>query len=333
MLRVAQIGMQGHFGDVVHGIPGIQECELVAIARSWPEENIEDMRKFEAVTDETRVYDDPIRMLDEVKPDVVSVFTPYAHNGRFNIEAARRGCHIFSEKPLAGELDELETLRELRDRNGLRVTAVLGMRTTSGLTTAHQAVRDGQIGEPLLISAQKTYKWGKKRPWYFKYRKDYGGSIPWVAIHAIDFIRYVTGLDYKSVAARQAVRVHKDYPECEDIGALLFEMRNGGFATLTFDYLRPETATSHGDDRIRVAGDKGVVEVRLTKETFCELITQDAPARQLPLPDSKINVFADFVAELRGQGKHFLSPEDPFRATEVALKARHAADTGRTVEL
>lgn len=333
MLRVAQIGMQGHFGDIVRGIPEIDNCELVAVARSFPDEEIEDLERFPAWKDEVRIFDDAVKMLDTVKPDVVSVFTPYAHNGRFNIEAARRGCHIMSEKPLTGTLDELERLRAERDRNRCRVTAVLGMRLNPAMTAAHLAVQRGEIGEPLLVSAQKSYKWGDNRPWYFKQREDYGGSIPWVAIHAIDFIRYISGLEYADVTARQAVKVHKDYPECEDCGALLFEMTNGGQCTLTFDYFRPKTARSHGDDRIRVVGSKGIVEVRLNRETFCELITQDAEAKPLPLPDSHKNVFIDFVNELRGKGRHYLSPEDPFRATEVALKARAAADTKKTVKL
>lgn len=332
-LRVAQIGMQGHFGDIVNGIPEVANCRLVAVARSFPEEKIEDLRKFPACSADTRVYDDYHKMLDEVKPDLVSVFAPYAHNGRVNIDAVRRGCHVISEKPLAATMDELDRLRAERDKAKVRVTALLPMRLAPPFAAAHKAVKDGLIGEPVLISAQKSYRWGADRPWYFKLRKDYGGSIPWVAIHAIDFIRFVSGLDYASVTARQAVKVHKDYPECEDCGALLFDMANGGQTTLTFDFLRPGKAVSHGDDRLRVVGSKGIVEVRATDKPFCELVTNDDPPRQLPMPDSHRNVFVDFVAELRGQGHHFLTSEDPFRATEVALKARDAADAHRTVAL
>lgn len=332
-LRVAQIGMQGHFGDVMTGIPEVRDCRLVAVARSSPDEKVESLARFPAWHDGVAVFDDYRKMLDEVKPDLVTVFCPYAHNGRANIEAVQRRCHVLSEKPIAATVDELETLRRERDRAGVRLSAVLPMRLMPAFAAAHAAVKEGQIGEPLLISAQKSYRWGASRPWYFKKREDYAGSIPWVAIHAIDFIRFVSGLDYADVTARQAVKVHTDYVDCEDCGALLFTMKNGGQATLTFDYLRPSKAASHGDDRIRVAGSKGIVEVRLQAAPFCELVTQDAEARQLPLPDSQRNVFVDFVRELRGEGAHFLTPEDPFRATEVALKARDAADKKTTVPL
>lgn len=332
-LRVVQIGTQGHYGDIVSGIPAAGNCRLVAVAQSFPDEEVSRLKTTPAWSNETKVYADYRKMLEEMKPDIVAVFAPYAHNGQVNIEAAGRGCHVISEKPLASTLDELETLRGARDRNKVRVTAMLAMRLQAGMTAAHKAVKAGSIGEPLLISAQKSYVWGGKRPWYFKHRRNYGGSIPWVAIHAIDFIRYVAGVDFASVTARQAVKVHKDYPECEDCGALLFDLDNGGQATLTFDYFRPSKAGSHGDDRLRVAGAEGVVEVRITDKTFCELITDQQGPTQLPLTDERRNIFVDFVDSIRGTGPHFLTAEDPFRATEVALKARDAADRRVTVAL
>lgn len=332
-LRVAQIGAQGHFGDIVTGIPKVEGCSLVAVARSYPDEPVEQLKDRPAWNPDTKIFDNYRQMLDEVKPDIAAVFAPYAHNGQVSIEAVRRGCHVISEKPLASTLEDLDTLRAERDRAKVRVTAILAMRLHPGLMAAHKAVKEGSIGEPLLISAQKSYAWGKGRPWYFKLRKNYGGSIPWVAIHAIDFIRFVSGLDFASVTARHAVKLHLDYPECEDCGALLFDMANGGQATLTFDYFRPSRAGSHSDDRLRVVGSKGVVEVRITDKTFCELITDEQGPAQLPLSDDRHNIFIDFVDSLRGVRPHFLSDDDPFRATEVALKARDAADRRVTVSL
>jgi predicted dehydrogenase len=331
-LRVVQVGAQGHYGDIVTGIPLVKDCRLVGVARSFPAESVENITKSLAWSPAVPIYDDYRKMLDELEPDIVAVFAPYASNGQVNIEAVRHGCHVISEKPVASTLNDLDTLRAERDRMKVRVAAMLTMRSQPGFVAAHKAVRAGCIGEPLLISAQKSYKWGG-RPWYFKLRKDYGGSIPWVAIHAIDFIRFVTGLEFTSVTARQVVKLHKEYPQCEDCGALLFEMSNGGHATLTFDYLRPAPAGSHGDDRLRVAGTRGVVEVRVAEQTFCELISDERAATQLPLAADKHNIFVDFVASLRGGHPLGFSDEDVFRATEVALKARDAADRRLTVEL
>ncbi len=361
-IRIAQIGLEGHWGEIREGLPLTENCELAAVVMIPPYDDDKELNEYykqkcPAFTDQTRIYiDDYRKMLDEVKPDIVATFMPFGRMGEVNIEAARRGCHILTEKPIAQSLAELETLRTELNKSGKRLTALLPFRKMGPFVAAHDAVKKGLIGEPLLITSQKSYRWGGGRPDYFKTRKEYGGSIPWVAIHAIDWIRFVTGLDYTEVTARQmsisprkttsdgdftglssatnrAVRRHK-YPECEDHGALLFEMNNGGQATLNFDYLRPLKAANHQDDRIRVAGSEGIVEVRNgNPPPLCEIMTHTSEPRPLVVPDLKANLLVDFVAELRGGEPVWVPQEDAFRATEVAIKARDSADTRQTIAL
>jgi predicted dehydrogenase len=139
-LRVAQIGGQGHFGDVMTGIPQVRDCRLVAVARSFPDEKVETLARLPAWNEGVAVFDDYRKMLDEAKPDVVTVFCPYAHNGRVNLEAVRRGCHVLSEKPIASNVAELEMLRRERDRSGVRLSAVLPLRLSPAFAAAHLAV-------------------------------------------------------------------------------------------------------------------------------------------------------------------------------------------------
>lgn len=333
-VRLAQIGVQGgHYYHIVRGLRALPDCALVAVARAYPDEDLKPIMRSTAWSRDVKVFDDYRQMLDEVRPTIVSVFAPFAHNGRVSIEAVRRGCHVISEKPLAGSLDDLKRLKAERDKAGVRVTAVLPMRLAPALQAARKAVVEGAIGEPVLISAQKSYQWDGTRNWIYKSEKDYGGTIPWVVIHAVDYIRFVTGLEFAEVTARQAVKVHRDYPACADCGGLLFVMNNGGQATITFDYLRPAKAPSHGDDRLRVAGSEGIVEIRLTDKSWCELATNKDEPRPLVLPKDTPNLFVDFVESLRGLHPHYLPPDDPFIDTEVCLKARDAAEQGTTIKL
>ena len=70
--------------------------EVVAVADIRPEAARETAQRYEIPA----WYDDPQKMLDEVKPDWVSVCTP---NRRHNLSilALRAGANVMCEKPLA----------------------------------------------------------------------------------------------------------------------------------------------------------------------------------------------------------------------------------------
>ena len=97
------------------------------------------------------------------------------------------------------------------------------------------------------------------------------------------------------------------------------------------DYLRPETAPTHGDDRLRIAGSEGVLEVRGNEGRVWLITAADGPC-ELALPET-VNFFADFLAELRGKDEHLISQDDAFRLTEICLKARDAAENGTWTNL
>ena len=321
----------GHVNYVVDGLKADPTCTFVAAARHEEGERLEPVLNSDAARrDQPKVYEDYRQMLDEVRPDIVCVCMKYYRNAEGCIAAAEQAATSCARNRSRRNWRTCSGVREAVQRAGVRLTGMFGYRFDGHFQAAQKAVADGLIGEPVLAFGQKSYKFGTRPEWY-KDRRTYGGTIPWVAIHAIDFVRYVTGLEYTSVTAQQANKAHPDYPGLEDCGALLFGLSNGGQAVITFDYLRPSQADGHGDDRLRVAGTEGVLEVR-PADDCCQAITHKQAVVELP-HSGDIDLFGDFVKELRGQGQHLIGPEEAFRLTEVALKAREAADTGKTIAL
>jgi len=329
-MKLAIVGSSGHVGYVLHSAVLGEEVDLVAAARSGPAD----------ATDYTAwgrggplpVHDDYRRMLDEVRPDIVCVCPPFGMNAAVSMAAAERGCHILSDKPLATELDDLARLREAVGRAGVRIAAMFDMRCRPQFQAVRQAIADGRIGRPLLAAAQKSYPFGR-RPDFYRRRETYGGTIPWVAIHGLEAIAYCTGERFTRVAAMQGNLSQPEYPGAEDHGGLLLELSGGGHAVVRFDYLRPKAEGSsrrHGDDRLRIAGSAGIVEV-VEEGTAVRLMTP-TEVEELPLPPG-IDMVASFVQSVRGEGECIVTAEDSFRMTEVALRARQAADEGRIIEL
>ena len=82
---------------------------------------------------------------------------------------------------------------------------------------------------------------------------------------------------------------------------------------------------------MRIIGSEGVIEVKdLSKRV--ELISSSTEPVDLPLPEEK-SFLEDFINELRGKGKHILSPEEPFEMTRVALLAHQSANQNSIIKL
>jgi len=330
LLRVGLIGRDGHAEIILGSIPKLKDIRWAAYAKSRPEEDAAWVRKH-PLGSQTRVFENYQEMLEKEELDVVGVCLPYYQNAEASVQAARRGIHILSEKPAATTLPDLARLEQEVQKSGVHYSIMLDMRGQPIFQAARQAVQQGAIGEPILISSQKSYIYGASRPWFYKERKTYGGTIPWVGIHAIDYMRWVSGQDYTRVAAFEGNKAHPQTPGCEDYASLIFQLAGGGSATCHLDFLRPESAPTHGDDRLRIAGREGVLEALEVGERVT-LLSSKGRGGELPL-SPPVDLFATFVAALRGEGSPLVTTAEAFSITRICLKARDAADAGAWVEL
>ncbi len=330
-VRVGLIGTDGHYGILLGSIPRLPGVELTAFAKSLPDDDVSRLRQNRAFSEQTRIYDQFEPMLEKEELDVVGICLPYYRNSEAAIAAARKSVHIVSEKPIATTLENLAALNTAVTAAKVRLTAMMNMRCFPLYRAARKAVQDGLIGEPILLTSQKSYRFGSSRPWFYKDLKTYGGTIPWAGIHSIDYMRWTSGRIYVQATATHGNKSHPDYPGFQDHAGVLFKLDNGGTAMTNLDFLRPETAPTHGDDRLRLAGAEGVIDVN-GPENRAVLITAASGPRELELPD-EVDFFADFLAELAGEHEHLISQDDAFRLTEICLKSRDAAGTGKWIDL
>ena len=324
IIRVGLIGRDGHYGILLNSIPRLTNVEWTAYAKGEPGEDAAWIRKQRAWTEKTHVYGHYDEMLQKEELDVVGICLPYYQNAAAAAEVSRRGINVISEKPAATTLEDLARLEQAVRASGVLYSIMLDMRGMPIFQAARKAVRNGAIGEPILVSGQKSYIWGTDRPWYYKERKTYGGTIAWVGIHALDYMRWVSGQDYARVVAWEGNKAHPEYPGCEDHAGLLFQLSNGGTAVCNLDFLRPENAPTHGDSRLRIAGSEGVLEA-LEVGNRVNLISPKGTVGDLPLPPA-VDLFSRYIGALRGEGEPLASVGESFSITRVCLTAREAAD-------
>jgi predicted dehydrogenase len=329
-MKFAMIGSYGHAGYALDAAAQLTAAPVVAVARWGQDDPLPYVGTHPATPDSLPVYDDYREMLDTVRPEVVGVFVPLYRIAEVATAAVEAGCHVLAEKPLATEPDDLNRLASAVEVAGVEVVALLTARGEACFQAARQAVADGAIGRVCLACGQKSYPFASRDD-YYKTRETYGGSIGWQAIHALDFVSWCAGTDYTRTSAMQSNAAHPTHPGMEDEGAILLELAGGGHAVISFDYLRPWPGGGTrpwGDDRLRLVGTEGIIEVLDGRAT---LMTNDAETA-LPLPEP-INVAEAFLEQIDGRGEGLITTAESLRITDVALRCRQAADEGTVIDL
>jgi predicted dehydrogenase len=205
------------------------------------------------------------------------------------------------------------------------------MRAMPAFQRAREWVQAGKIGEPVLVNARKSYRWGVRPEWYGD-REMYGGTWPWVGIHAVDMSAFITGLSPVSVSAQQANRAHPDRPGCEDSCSGLFQLDNGGSLTASVDILRPETAPTHGDDYCRVVGTNGIIEANASAGNL-RLLQNGAESVEQACSRVQQPIYGPFLESLGDPAADREETALGFMLTDAVLQAREAADTKKILPL
>jgi predicted dehydrogenase len=321
-MKIGFIGGYGH-----HYLKGALGPSIEAAVASDGRDP-EAARRFADLVGIKKWYDDPLKLMDQFRPDAVSIGAIYATNGTLAAEALERDIPTVSDKPIAATWEQLARLRKLAAERPRYLLTEFDFRAKPEFRSARQIVADGMIGQCVLLTAQKSYRWGTRPKWYAD-RASYGGTLLWIASHAIDAVQWVSGRKIARVCGLAGNLSKPDYGTAEDHLAILMEMDDGSTAVAHADFLRPAAAASHGDDRLRIAGGKGLIEVRGER---CLLTTSTAPETDMTNLATVRPLHVELLAGLQGQSEWF-STELSLATAETLLHARDAVDGEKWVEM
>lgn len=323
-MKVAMIGVRGHYGYVFQALPELPELEVAAISPGCDDDISPLSNYLREHGHKPEVVADWREMLERVKPDFLCVCGPFEQHAAMSIAGLQHGAHVFCEKPIALTLDDLARLEAAHAaRPHLRLISMVGMRYIGPYLAAYAAFKAGKIGQVRMIDGRKSYKLGK-RPDYYRHAATYGGTIPWVGSHAIDWIYYFSGSNFKTIHATQTREGNFGHGDMEIAAQCQFVMENGILASCSIDYLRPATAPTHGDDRLRLVGSAGILEI---SKGQVELINGEG-VQLLPIPEER-SIFLDFVRGKPTEGTPWVDARATFEMTRACLLARESAETGR----
>ena len=325
-MKVCFSGGSGHSGSVIAALSRLPQVELSGFCKSYDAEKMNAIRHLNLPE-----YPSLEIMLDTVHPDILVSDGMFCRHTPDAIAALERGIPVFCEKPVSISEEQYNALTNvLHAPNAPLFWAMQTSRYMDCFYTARCLVQEGAIGQIRMMNSQKSYQLGT-RPAFFSHRDQYGGTIPWVSIHAIDWMLWICGKRCRRVFSSQSSLENRGNGSLEMTAITLMELEGDILAHVNTDYYRPQGAPSHGDDRLRIVGTTGILEVR--EDQVYLMNDQEDGRSPLPLRHFPRLLFEDFMHALNGGTDCLITPEDSLYSTYVALKAQEAADLGHPILL
>jgi len=191
-------------------------------------------------------------------PDLVVLATPSGLHARQAIEAAKAGCHVVTEKPMATRWRDGREMVDVFDRAGLRLFVVKQNRKNRTLQLLKRAVEKRRFGRIYMVSVNvfwnRPQDYYDSEGWRGKWEFD-GGALMNQASHYVDLLDWIVG-PVESVQAYVAT-LARDI-EVEDTGVVGVKWRSGALGSLNVTML---TFGKNLEGSITILGERGTVRV------------------------------------------------------------------------
>ncbi|MDI3362882.1 Gfo/Idh/MocA family oxidoreductase [Lelliottia sp. V89_10] len=190
-LRVAIIGA-GQVADKVHASYYATRTDLLMVA-------VMDSRLDQALAFAERhaiagAYQDLELMLQEAKPDIVSICSPNRFHFEHVMAALAAGCHVMCEKPPAMTPEQADQMRLAARKAGKVLAYDFHHRFALDAQLLREAVLDGTFGEIYVTRAQALRRCGVPGWGAFTNKSlQGGGPLIDIGIHMLDVAMYVLG--------------------------------------------------------------------------------------------------------------------------------------------
>lgn len=242
-----------HVTNLVRQIP---QANLVAIC---------DIRLevAQAVADELdiqRVVKDYHELLADPSIEAVLIATNTPTHPMIIKDAASAGKHIFCEKPLSLELDDMDEALAVVEKAGVKLQVGFNRRFDKSFQRVHQIVNSGEIGRPCILHIISR---DPESP-TMEYLRDCGGMFLDMTIHDFDMARFQIG-EVDELYAIGNVLLTPQIIEFGDLDTTVVSLKFANGAIGTIDNSRQ--AVYGYDQRLEILCTDGAARVDNEAET------------------------------------------------------------------
>ncbi len=152
-------------------------------------------------------YTDIDTMLEKESIDCVHICLPHYLHVDVAIKCAKKGIHVFTEKPVAVSYEQASKLFDLEKTTGVKVGVCLQNRYNETSVAMKKIYKDGEYGKFLgskgLVSWCRPAEYYNEAPWRAELAQAGGGVMINQAIHTLDLLSYIC-TDFSGVEAKVA---------------------------------------------------------------------------------------------------------------------------------
>jgi len=342
-LRIAVVGA-GFAARVVH-LPGYS-------ANMAPVAAICDLAKerAQALADQyriPRVYTDWRRMIEQERPDAVSVCLPNALHREVTIAALEAGAHVLCEKPLATSVAEAREMFDAARRAGRLLMAAQHFRFEAGAHAIKRVVDSGALGEIYHGEAAAMRRLGIPTWGVFHQQAASAGGVLFdIGVHILDLAMWLMGNPRPvrvsavtqrrfggrpEVAAIMGNAWDPDAFDVEDFGVAFVRFDNGADLVLRASWAA-HIAESHFNALI-LGTEGGVTTHPPALFHLRNGVLANEEFKHLPARNSYEGEVRNFLAALRGEGEPLVKEGETLNVQRILNAAYRSAEEGREVEV
>lgn len=354
--KIAMIGVGAISGIYLQNITHtFRELELVGVCDLIPERAQKGVDYVKGEIEKgakvrvPKIYKDMYEAFDDPEVELVlNITRPYEH---FDVtkQALLHGKHVYSEKPLAVDMEEATELVALAKKQGLQLGGAPDTFMGAGIQTARQVIDSGMIGDPLGATCAMVCHghetWHPDPEFYYKRG---GGPMldmgPYYVTALINLLGGVKGLmgrtkrtfEHRTItsAPKRGTDISVDVPTYVT-GILDFDCGAVGTIFTTFDVY------NQGQARLEIYGTKGTLicpdpntfggPIKLLRPEQGELM--DMPLLFDYKENSRALGLADMAKALTDGRDFRASYKQTLHALEIMTGFEKASEQNRYIEL
>ena len=337
--RVAVIGV-GSIARMRH-LPEYQanpHVEIVAVCDIVPERVEETAAQYGA-----KAFTDYQELLDQVKPDIVSVCLPNYLHAPVSIAALEAGAHVLCEKPMATSTEEGEAMIKAAKENNRKLMIAHNQRFVASHQKAKELIEAGELGK--IYSFRTAFGHGGpegwsidgKDSWFFKKDQAFIGAMGDLGVHKSDLIRYILGEEFTEVAAIVEGNAKTD-SDVDDNAVCLLRSESGIIGTLTASW----AYNSSEDNSTVIYGEKATL--RLEDDPDYSLIASYTNGQTVKYELGQIqsndaggqttsHVIDHFIESIQADRDPLITGEEGLKSLNIILAALESSETGKRIKI